>query len=145
VKIHTKKIIKIIQNDNDTLKKAANEDLATRAKQIDALVKENAELKDAAMEKVRTRLEWLGAFLCLGAIGSFVLSLYIGFTMGRTISPIMGSCGILVLGFARLLPKIEEYGEIGCILVAIVLFGWLLYHAFQHVPKSAISVPPITK
>src|SRR6185312_6269800 len=129
----------IMRGDIDKLKTAAGADAARASQQLTALESENAQLKDEAMQKVRTRLEWLGALLCLGGIAAFALSFYIGFTAGHYLGPIMGSCGVLVLGFARMLPTIEAYGEYGCIGAGVLLVAWLIIEALLHVPKSAAA------
>lgn len=112
---------------------------------ITALQAENADLKNAALNSIRKWMYVIGSLLCVAGVGSIFLRFYIGFAVGGTLGAFMIPAGMAIIGFAGLLPKIQEWAEWGLIgagIIGAIALVWGLVHAFLHPPVPAKAVAP---
>ncbi|MFA7279115.1 MAG: hypothetical protein WC100_03375 [Sterolibacterium sp.] len=130
----------LMQKDIAALKAAAGKDAATTSKQILALQAENDDLRNEAMTNVQKRMYLVGVLMVLGAIGSVFASIYFGFAVGAKLAVPLGVLGVVIIGLARLLPKIALYAEWGIIAGVVSLLAYVAWHLFHHEPVKKARV-----
>lgn len=128
----------IIKADVDRLKAAATQDAAANAKTVGALESEIVKLKDEQLNRIQFWLYMIGTAMTFGGLIGLYLSIRTGFILGNTFGPLISFGGIVVIGFARALPKLADYAEVGVGVICVVLVIVVAvtgYKALHHTPR----------
>lgn len=128
-----------LKGDIETLKKAASVDAADKEKQIAGLNAEIVRLNDAQLNKIQLWLYIIGTVMSIGGLVGLYFSIRTGFLLGHSMGPLVSFGGVVVIGFAKLLPDLAKYAEMGVVVIGVALVivvAVVGYKALHHVPET---------